>query len=101
MAKLCGHGCPHQNQVDVALMIGKINALLGFGRATVPPRLRTREKAHETQQKPTHQLRRKGHLAGLLDLFQNHSNALPHADAHGAQRVAATDSVQAVNRRGC
>ena len=33
---------------------------------------------------------------GRLDLFQNHGNALAHANAHGAQRVAAAQRVQLV-----
>src|SRR5256885_6281992 len=33
-------------------------------------------------------------LIAVSDLFQDHGNALAHADAHGAQRVAAAQRVQ-------
>src|SRR5260370_36103532 len=39
-------------------------------------------------------------LIAVSDLFQDHGNALAHADAHGAQRVAAAQRVQLVHGGG-
>jgi hypothetical protein len=41
----------------MALVVGKVNALLGFGRTANPTGLRTRKDPNQPQQKVTHQLR--------------------------------------------
>src|SRR6267154_1552715 len=35
-----------------------------------------------------------------LDAFENESNSLAHADAHGAERISAVGSQELVERRG-
>jgi hypothetical protein len=35
-----------------------------------------------------------------LNAFENHGNALPHANAHGAQRIAAARGVQTIHGSG-
>ena len=49
-AQFCGQRRPHQQQVSMALGVGKVNRLLGFGRAALSARLRPRERADQAKE---------------------------------------------------
>ena len=56
-AQLTWQRGPDQQKVGMALMIRKIDALLGLGRAALPARLRAGERSDQAEQEKTHQLR--------------------------------------------
>jgi hypothetical protein len=52
----CGQRGPDHHQVGVALVVGKVDALLGLGRAAVPAGLRAGQQADQAQQEQAHGL---------------------------------------------